>query len=156
MSALVTLRAARWRDITTMAAIDAELFTSDAWSAELFWSELAGVPHVRWYRVAIDTSADGEEILGYVGLAVSGETADVQTIAVRAQAQGRGLGGALLDALIVEACTRGCTEILLEVRADNLAARALYARRALSEIAVRRRYYADGCDALILRRTLPD
>lgn len=137
-----------------MAALDAELFVSDAWSAELFWSELAGVPQARWYRVALDTSTAGEPILGYVGLAVSEQTADVQTIAVRPQAQGRGLGGVLLDALIVEARARGCTEILLEVRADNTAARALYARREFGEIAVRRRYYADGCDALILRRSL--
>ncbi|MGQ0631045.1 MAG: ribosomal protein S18-alanine N-acetyltransferase [Sporichthyaceae bacterium] len=148
------LRAARWWDIEAMAAMDAELFVSDAWSAELFWSELAGVPQSRWYRVAMDTSAAGEHILGYVGLAVSEGTADVQTIAVSAAAQGRGLGGVLLDALIIEAGARGCSEILLEVRADNAAARALYARREFAEIAVRRRYYADGCDALILRRKL--
>jgi ribosomal protein S18 acetylase RimI-like enzyme len=58
----------------------------------------------------------------------------------------------LLDALLAEAERRGCTEVLLEVRADNAAAIGLYAARGFVTISTRRRYYADGADALILRR----
>ncbi|MGQ0467534.1 MAG: ribosomal protein S18-alanine N-acetyltransferase [Sporichthyaceae bacterium] len=146
------LRAARWWDVPTLAAIDAELFGTDAWSEATFWSELAGVPDRRWYRVA----EVGEQIVGYVGLAVVDRTADVQTVAVRATAHGQGWGGVLLDALLQEADARGCEEVLLEVRADNEPALALYARRGFASIATRRRYYADGTDALILRwSTLP-
>ena len=142
----------RWWDIEALPGIERALFGADAWSAEQFWSELAGVPATRWYVVAAEPAPAGEEVVGYTGLAVAGGTADVQTMAVRPDRQGRGLGVQLLDALLAEAARRECTEIFLEVRADNAAARALYALRGFAEVAVRRRYYADGTDALVLRR----
>jgi ribosomal-protein-alanine N-acetyltransferase len=144
------LRPARWWDVPALAEIDAALFGTDAWSQATFWSELAGVPDRRWYRVAeID-----DAIVGYVGLGIGEGTGDVQTIAVAAPAQGRGWGRVLLDALLEEARALGCAEVLLEVRADNAPALALYDRRGFVLIATRRRYYADGTDALILRRDL--
>jgi ribosomal-protein-alanine N-acetyltransferase len=144
----VALAPARWWHIPAMVAIDEALFGTDAWSVASFWAELAGIPDRRWYRVALA----GAEVVGYGGLAVLGDSADVQTVAVRADHQGRGIGALLLDALLGEAARRGCTEVLLEVRADNAAAVALYAARGFDTIATRRRYYADGTDALILRR----
>lgn len=144
------LRRARWWDIPAMAVIEADLFALDAWSVETFWSELAGVPATRWYVVAIDAAG---EVAGYVGLAAAQGSGDVQTLAVRRDQHGRGLGTVLLDALLAEAARRDCAEILLEVRADNPAARALYASRGFVEIARRPRYYGDGGDALILRRS---
>ncbi|HUR75398.1 MAG TPA: ribosomal protein S18-alanine N-acetyltransferase [Sporichthya sp.] len=145
------LRPIRWWEIDELTRIEADLFGVDAWSAETFWGELAGIPDTRWYRAAVEVAADGEQIVGYVGLAAIDGTGDVQTIAVRRDRQGTGLGGVLLDALLTEAEVRGCTEVLLEVRADNAPARALYAKRAFVEIAQRPRYYADGIDAVILR-----
>jgi [ribosomal protein S18]-alanine N-acetyltransferase len=146
---MTELRPARWWDIPAMAAVDRALFGPDAWSVETFWSELAGVPDRRWYRVAL---ADDAAVIGYVGLGVNPPTADVQTLAVRADHQGFGCGGRLLDALLAEAIRRGCHEVLLEVRADNVAALALYERRGFTTIATRKRYYTDGTDALILRQ----
>lgn len=145
------LRPIRWWDIAELTRIEADLFGVDAWSAETFWGELAGIPATRWYRAAVDSGSLGDEIVGYVGLAAIDGTGDVQTVAVRGDQQGRGLGAVLLDALLVEADARGCTEVLLEVRADNASARALYAKRGFVEIAKRPRYYADGTDAFILR-----
>ncbi len=151
-AAATALRPPRWWDIPELTRIEDDLFGVDAWSAEVFWSELAGIPGARWYRAATEPGPDGgEEIVGYAGLADTGGTGDVQTIAVRRDHHGRGLGGVLLDALLAEAAARGCTEVLLEVRADNAGARALYDRRGFVQIAERTRYYADGESALILR-----
>ncbi len=146
---MLSLRPIRWWDVPTLTEIEADLFGVDAWSAETFWGELAGIPDTRWYRAAVE----GDEIVGYVGLAAIGGSGDVQTIAVRRDRQGTGLGGVLLDALLVEAQERGCAEVLLEVRADNVAAIALYLRRGFVQIAERPRYYGDGTAALILRRS---
>jgi [ribosomal protein S18]-alanine N-acetyltransferase len=148
MTVSAELHPARWWHIPAMAEIDDALFGTDAWSVASFWAELAGIPDRRWYRVLLE----GEHVVGYAGLAVTAESADVQTVAVRADRQGRGLGAVLLDALLGEAEVRGCAEVLLEVRADNTAAIALYAARGFAAIATRRRYYSDGTDALILRR----
>ncbi|GAA0613766.1 ribosomal protein S18-alanine N-acetyltransferase [Sporichthya brevicatena] len=147
---MADLRPIRWWDVETLTAIEADLFGVDAWSAETFWGELAGIPETRWYRAAVE----GEEIVGYVGLAAIDGTGDVQTVAVRRDRQGAGLGAVLLDALLTEAQNRGCSEVLLEVRADNPAAIRLYEKRAFERIAERPRYYADGVGALIMRRAL--
>jgi ribosomal-protein-alanine N-acetyltransferase len=44
--------------------------------------------------------------------------------------------------------------MFLEVAEANAAARALYAAAGFAEVGRRRRYYADGGDALVLRRGL--
>ena len=147
---MTTLRRFRWWDVEAAHALEAGLFP-DAWSVETFWSELAHVPETRYYVVA----EDGAALVGYAGLAVVGNQADVQTIAVATPAQGMGLGRQLLDVLLDEARRRGATEVLLEVRADNEVAQALYRRAGFERIGIRRGYYQPGgTDALVLRLKL--
>ncbi len=97
-----TLREARWTDIPALAELELELFAHDAWAEPTWWAELAGRPR-RDYVVL--TEADG--ILGYAGLDHGGDVADVMTIAVAPRAQGRGVGGRLLDELERRARARG-------------------------------------------------
>jgi ribosomal-protein-alanine N-acetyltransferase len=143
------LRAMRWWDVQAVAELERALFGSTAWSAETFWSELAAPG--RWYVVA----ESGGRLLGYAGLAVAGGDADVQTVAVAAAAQGRGLGRSLLEALTAQARRAGATWAVLEVRADNTAAQSLYTSSGFERIGVRRRYYQPGdVDAVIMRARL--
>lgn len=147
----------RWWDAGAVAAAEVALFGPDAWSEESVWGELAAPG--RWYVVAVaepdgdDPDAD-DRLLGYAGLAGPGEAggdADVATVAVLPDARGRGLGRTLLRALLAEAARRQAGAVLLEVRDDNEAARALYASEGFERLAVRRRYYADGSDAEVMR-----
>lgn len=153
---MTELRPIRWWDIEQLVLMEAELFGVDAWSAETWWGELAGIPETRWYRAAVEPGADGagDEIVGYVGLAAIDGTGDVQTVAVRRDRQGTGLGALLLNSLLTEAQNRGCAEVILEVRADNTPAIALYERRGFVRIAERPRYYQDGVAALIMRKSV--
>ena len=148
----VDLRPLRWWDVEAVAVLERALFGPTAWSAETFWSELAQPS--RWYVAAV---GPGEDPLGYAGLMVTGAEADVQTVAVSPAARGRGLGARLLAALLAQAAERGATSVLLEVRADNDPAIALYRRFGFERIAVRRRYYQPGdVDAHVMRlRPLP-
>lgn len=147
----VTLRDLEWTDLAHLAALERELFADDAWSEATWWSELAGRPR-RDYVVAV--TSDGA-IAGYAGLDVSGDVADVMTIATAPDHQGRGTGRALLDELVRRAAGRGVEALLLEVRADNGAARRLYDRAGFEVISVRRRYYQPGdVDALVMRLLL--
>ena len=146
----MTLRAMRWWDVETVAALDAELFPHDPWSQEQFWAELAHVPETRWY--AVHEGQDGVD--GYVGLYAVPPEADVATIAVAVPAQGRGLGRELLDALVGEARRRGVTQLFLEVLDGNEAALALYASSGFERQGHRRDYYGHGLDAVVLRRRL--
>lgn len=150
--AVTVLRELAWTDIAELARLETELFADDAWSAQSWWAELAGRP-CREYVVA--TAGEGGEILGYAGLDHGGEVADVMTIAVAPAGRRRGLGTLLLDTLIERTRARGESHLLLEVRADNDAALALYERAGFSTISIRRRYYQpDGVDAHVMRLTL--
>lgn len=143
------LRRMRWWDAEPVLALERELFT-DPWSLEALLSELAYVPQTRWYVV----SQDDQGMTGYVGLRAVGPDADVQTLAVAGRAQGHGVGGGLLDALLAEARERRCTEVFLEVRADNAAALALYAARGFASTGVRQDYYGPAQDAMLMRLDL--
>lgn len=143
------LRPLRWWDVEALVALERALFTTDAWSAETWWGELAQGP-ARWY-CAVEVADRPGEPAGYAGAAVNGPDADVMTVAVAPWAQGRGLGGQLMGALVAAVAERGAAQLVLEVRADNEAAQRLYARHGFERIAVRRGYY-DGTDAWIMRR----
>ena len=142
----------RWWDVERLLPAEQELFGPDAWTAETFWSELAAPG--RSYLVAeqvLDADPD-PVLLGYAGLMVGGAQSDVQTVAVLPAAQGRGWGGRLLRELVRTAAGERAGSLLLEVRADNGPAIALYRRHGFEQIAVRRRYYQPGdVDALVMR-----
>jgi len=146
---VTTIEPMRWWHVNAVATLERGLFPDDAWSAEQFWQELA--QPTRDYLVAVDPRGD---VSGYAGAFVLPPDSDVQTIAVSATAQGTGLGGRLLDALMARARRAGCTHMLLEVRRDNGAAVALYDRCGFAMISTRPRYYPDGTDALIMRADL--
>lgn len=144
----------RWWHVPDALQIEQALFAPDSWTAELFWSELAQ-GRDRYYLAAVP--AADEPLAGYAGLAVYGDGAHVeayvQTLAVAAPAQRRGLGGRLLDALLAEAQRRGARTVGLEVRADNAVALAMYERRGFQVVGRRRGYYQpSGADALVMVR----
>ncbi|MEW2249338.1 MULTISPECIES: ribosomal protein S18-alanine N-acetyltransferase [unclassified Streptomyces] len=145
----------RWWDIDPVLELERDLFPEDAWSRGMFWSELAhsrGADASRRYVVA---ERDGR-LLGYAGLAASGEQADVQTIAVARDQQGTGLGSRLLTELLRAATAFECAEVMLECRVDNTRAQKLYERFGFEPIGFRRGYYQPGnVDALVMRLTDP-
>ncbi|UUU44599.1 ribosomal protein S18-alanine N-acetyltransferase [Streptomyces sp. NBC_00162] len=146
----------RWWDIEPVLKLEHELFPDDAWSAGMFWSELAharGPQATRRYVVAEDGSG---RLVGYAGLAAAGDLADVQTIAAARDQWGTGLGARLLTDLLRAATAFECAEVLLEVRVDNARAQKLYERFGFEPIGFRRGYYQPGnVDALVMRLTDP-
>lgn len=143
------VRPMRWWDIEPVAALEAEIFTESRWTPEQFWSELA--QPTRTYLVVQEQGSDTGGIIGYAGLFVLGAESDVQTIAVAPAAQGRGVGRMLMGHLIGSAREQGATQMILEVRADNEPAIALYKGLGFEVISSRRDYYAPGIDASIMR-----
>jgi ribosomal-protein-alanine N-acetyltransferase len=149
------LREMRWWDIDPVLGLEKDLFPEDAWSRGMFWSELAharGPEATRRYLVA----EEDDRIVGYAGLAASGDLGDVQTIAVARELQGTGLGARLLTELLRAATDFECAEVMLECRVDNIRAQKLYERFGFAPIGFRRGYYQPGnVDALVMRLTDP-
>lgn len=139
------LREVRWQDLEVLAALEQELFGTEAWSLASWWGELAGRPR-RDYLLA----EDSEGVAGYAGLDHAGDISDVMTIATLPRVRGRGLGRRLLDELVARSRAAGAQRLLLEVRADNTAARGLYDSAGFRLLQTRRGYYPGGVDALVL------
>jgi len=145
------LRELAWTDIPELVALEAEAFPEDAWTEASWWGELAGRPR-RDYVVVEREGA----LAAYAGLDHGGQVADLMTITVAPGHRGTGLGGELLDELESRATAGGAEALMLEVRADNAPARALYDRRGYDVLNVRRGYYQPGSvDALVMRKMLP-
>lgn len=152
MATGVVLRGMTQKDLAAVHLLEQVLFPDDAWSPQMLADELSGQPDTRHYVVA--EGPDGD-IVGYAGLAAAGGQADVQTIGVRADRRGAGIGAALLAELIAEASRRNAEAVFLEVRADNPPARRLYERFGFFEVGVRKRYYQPAdVDAVVMCRRL--
>ena len=144
-------------DLADIMALEHQLFPDDPWSEEMFAEEVTQPPGSRLYLTAEADVGATRVTAGYAGMMFvpGGVQADVLTIAVAPAYWGRGIGSALLSALIQAARNRGCTEVFLEVREDNQRARGLYLRRGFEEIGVRRGYYQpSGTDAIVMRKDL--
>ena len=136
----------RWWHIAEVLPIEEDLFGAEKWSPAMFWNELA---QRQYYVVALD----GDDLLGYAGLATTPDEAWVQNIAVRRAGQRRGTGRALLEALLAEAARLGIKQTLLEVAVDNAPAQRLYATYDFEPVGIRRGYYQpSNTDALVMMR----
>ncbi len=145
----VILRAMVPADLPAVHGLERRLFPVDAWPLQMFVDELSQT-ETRRYLVA----EAGGAIVAYAGLMCIEPIADIQTIAVVPEQEGRGIGSALLIELIRESRRRHAADVLLEVRADNPRAQQLYLRFGFEQIHIRPRYYRDGVDALIMRLQL--
>lgn len=145
----MVLREMTAADIPAVHDLERRLFPVDAWPLQMFFDELAQA-ETRRYLVAEQNG----RIVGYAGLMCIDPIADIQTIAVVPEQEGKGIGSALLRELIRESRLRHAEDVLLEVRADNPRAQQLYLRFGFQQIHVRPRYYRDGVDALIMRLRL--
>jgi ribosomal-protein-alanine N-acetyltransferase len=72
--------------------------------------------------------------------------------------QRQGAGALLCEYLLQRAKAMGALRMFLEVRAGNIAGRALYRRLGFAQIGQRRGYYADADnrreDAIVMEKTL--
>ncbi|MCT9818973.1 ribosomal protein S18-alanine N-acetyltransferase [Microbacterium sp. W1N] len=148
----MTLRAATPADLDAIMTIERASFVRDAWSEQMMAAELAS-PH-NHYVVAEQAG----RVIGYAGLrAPSGShDGDIQTIALSADARGRGAGRELLTTLLEQASLRGVRDVFLDVRVDNTVAQSLYRSVGFREIGIRPNYYAaEGVDALVMQLDVP-
>ncbi len=82
------------------------------------------------------------------------DEAEILTVAVVPELRRQGVGFSLLQRAAAQAAEAGARILFLEVSTTNAAAQALYTRCGFTQVGLRRRYYADGSDALILTRNI--
>ncbi len=143
----MTAQALQKTDIAAIVALEGEIFP-DPWSAQTWESSFS---RSDFFGFALK---DGERLVGFVCGASLFEESELLKIAVRGIERGKGYGKTLLLALIAEAKSRGAEKMFLEVREGNTPARGLYESNGFTTTRVRKRYYADGENAVEMCKTL--
>lgn len=103
-------------------------------------------------RIALVAEGESRDPIGFLIACLIAPEAELETIAVAAEAKRRGIGTALLSALMRELKAERVGGLLLEVRVSNQEAQDFYAALGFEQIGQRPRYYADPEeDAVLLR-----
>ena len=137
-------------DIPVLVGMEKLIFPESPWSAAQFREELAGVPKTRRYIVA----NDGATIVGYAGIALAGEVADIHTLTVIPEFRRQGIATSMLRDLEAWAESKGVEAVMLEMREGNNEAQPLYEKAGYHAISRRDNYYAKGIHAVIMRKEL--
>ena len=94
----------------------------------------------------------GPAVVGFFAGWIVEDELHVNNVASRQDFRRIGIGRSLMEAAIDETRRRGCTQVLLEVRASNEAAQLLYKDLGFSFIGRRRDYYRLPIeDALVMK-----
>ena len=138
------LRFATMEEWRTLSALDTSAFTQP-WQPQTWQTTLRDPKNI--VLVAIENG-----LISAFGVAYTvGEEGEIATLAVDEAMRGRGLGEAILRALLIECVGRGGRRIFLEVREGNASAQRLYEKLGFQTVGRRTNYYADGETALVMK-----
>ena len=144
----MTIRDWKYEDILTIAEMEKECFPGEPWS----YKQLVSSFSEETFRGVL--SEDGGKIVGYGGITVAADSADIANVAVTGYYRNSGIGSAILERLLSLAKERGAVKCFLEVRVSNSAAISLYLKHGFNGLYARTRYYADGEDCLVMVKEL--
>jgi ribosomal-protein-alanine N-acetyltransferase len=115
------------------------------WSYDAYFKEIQN--EMATYLVV----TDGEgTVIAYGGFWKVLDEADITNIAVKRDCRNQGIGRLLTKALIEEARAQGIRAMTLEVRVSNKSAIRLYENTGFKSAGIRKNYYPDGEDAIIM------
>ncbi|MFP3940281.1 MAG: ribosomal protein S18-alanine N-acetyltransferase [Thermoanaerobaculia bacterium] len=140
----ITIREARRGDLPAVVTLERASF-DDPWSERLLDAELA-----HRSSLALLATGEGGTVLGYAAFRRAADQAELVRIAVAPEARSHGVGRRLVEEGVERLRRGGVRRCFLEVRTGNAAARKLYAGLGFRRFGLRRAYYADGSDALVL------
>ncbi|MBP7146197.1 MAG: ribosomal protein S18-alanine N-acetyltransferase [Acidobacteria bacterium] len=136
-------------DLDQLLEIERASFSAP-WSRAMLAQELESAEPGR----ALGLRAPGGRLEAAALARVDADLFSIMSVAVRPSTRRRGLGRALVRELIARARQAGCSRVDLEVRVNNTAAITLYATEGFVPVGMRRRYYSDGTDALLMSLVL--
>ena len=124
-----------------------KLCFADPWSEMSIASELQNL--WAYWLVAVQD----DMVVGYIGSQSTIDETDVMNVAVHPGWRRQGIAEQLIENLIEELKERGSHALMLEVRASNAPAIALYEKIGFRQVGLRKNYYRNPKeDALILRK----
>lgn len=102
----------------------------------------------------IVAKVDENTIVGFAGLKVILDEADIMNIVVKKDFRHNGIGSILLENLINHSKELNLKTITLEVNENNLSAIRLYDKFSFDKLGIRKNYYDGKSDAIIMSKKL--
>ena len=124
------------------------------WTREHFLDEISSA--TSFPLVAIDTGSDPPRIAGYICPMMVLDEGHILDIAVSSSCRRRGVGRFLVERVLALARERRAAFVALEVRASNHPAILMYRELGFTETGLRKRYYENGEDAVLMEHILRD
>jgi ribosomal-protein-alanine N-acetyltransferase len=141
----ISIRPMTRADLAVVTEMEKAIFP-DPWTASMFGDTMIGAGAVN----LVAEEEDGS-VCGYLCALTVADEIQIHNVAVHVSARRQGIGRALLEAAEQQGAGRGALCAILEVRATNTAALAMYGRMGYRRIGRRRAYYRKPvCDALVL------
>lgn len=141
-------------EITNMTLEDLDSISSilisdfdDFWTLDILSSELKS--NSSYYFAA----KMNEEIVGFAGIKVILDEADIMNIVTRKNFRNLGIGGLLMKKLLDLSRSLGVKRITLEVNEENFSAIHLYEKFGFKSICMRKNYY-NGNNGLLMQLNL--
>jgi [ribosomal protein S18]-alanine N-acetyltransferase len=137
-------------DVEAVADLEQSVFSS--WNGNQIRDELAKSTGIS--LVAVSAT---EVVQGWCCSVTAGSDAELLKLSVIHSCRRQGIAQALLKSLCSHIYVRECSQLFLEVRKQNRAARSLYAKLGWRKTGIRKNYYRQPMDdAIMYVRNLSD
>ena len=120
----------------------------DGWTAEMLASAFNGG---RFFALGM---MDNDWLVAVITVTVGYDGADLEGIVVAKEYRGKGFAKNLIFAVEERLKEDEKNRILLEVREGNVPAISLYESVGFKKISVRKKYYSDGENALVMEKVI--
>ncbi|MCY7913689.1 ribosomal protein S18-alanine N-acetyltransferase [Bacillus haynesii] len=145
MNTQMVIRDMNPKDLDQVFKIEKSSFSSP-WKKESFHHELFHNMYAHYLVLEVD-----EQVVGYCGIWIVMDDAQITNIAVSPAYRGRSFGEALLKAAMKLCRMKRAVQLSLEVRVSNHIAQSLYKKLGFEPGGIRKNYYTDnGEDALLM------
>lgn len=134
-------------DIPRLVLLEEELLKETV-GEEMLGAEL----HNKFAKFYVATFND--IVIGYLSCWMVEETVDIINVVIDKDYQHQGFGQALFSQMEEEAKANNCTNIMLEVKETNLKAIKFYQKQGYEQISIRKNYYQDHTNALIMKKVI--
>lgn len=134
-------------DIPRLVLLEEELLKETV-GEEMLASEL----HNKFARFYVATYND--LVIGYLSCWMVEDTVDIINVVIDSKYQHQGFGQALFFQMEEEAKLNNCNNIMLEVKETNLNAIKFYQKQGYEQISIRKNYYQDHTNALIMKKVI--
>jgi ribosomal-protein-alanine N-acetyltransferase len=150
------IRPASLESLSEILAVEEACFSAP-WTRKMLEGELSGNPfaHFLVARRRREEEASKQAILGYLCYWIVFEEVRLMNLAVIESMRHRGIARSLVSTALQTGVSQSAHRAVLEVRASNRAAQALYQGFGFSQTAVRPKYYTNPVEDAVLMELDP-